>query len=476
MAPENVGSALLFVWLLLSHTAVFAGDITSGPANTGFQMLEEPVNPRNVALGNAGTALAGKGFAGYNPALPFLVKKSYLSAEYGMHPKADLKHAQLETAILFERWFMGLSVHSESIDDIYATTWLGGLPSGDVSFSSQFTEVSLDLGFSQWDDLAFAVSVNALQDRIEEEYAYAFTISAGAVFNPVPDRLYCGLSLLNLGIVTSPMNVTDNGKNWGKGERVPFNSRLGLAWKDVLRDIGYTIAFDVVYRNVRDPDLPFTRYIADRFTFPLGIEVRPVAPLALRIGKRINHATEAISFGLGLDLDPLTVDASFVIPKLVDDSEIKWVTGITYYLRKPEKKSKTTSRPTKTETPIIITPDTTTTHTTVPAKDSLSVTKAEPESVDTDTGQPSESIDDETVPTDSTSPRPPEIPSTPLRNSPEQTKDTDTVQQSPPHSHQQTPHPVSGVQTPAATPGSVVPPMNPVQNPGVQDSTIKTQP
>ena len=332
--------ALLPVGITCFFCSVFAAGITGDAANTGFHLLEEPVNPRFIAMGFSGTALAGKGFASYNPALPFLVHRTYLAAEYGTHPRADLKHTQLETALQIKNLFFGLSLHNESIDNIYETNIWGWLPYYDTPFSAQFTNISLTAGYRALDNLGIALGVNGMQDRIYNEYAYAISFSAGAVMNPIPDRLYIGFSVLNVGFST-PMLGADSGSVWGDGERLPMNSRLGMAWTHSVKDMPYTVAFDIVYRNVRDRDDPFTRHIQERFSFPLGFELRPVPPLALRIGKRINFPTEILNFGIGFNLDPLQVDASFVIPRLVDDAEIKWLTGITFFLKTKKKEPET---------------------------------------------------------------------------------------------------------------------------------------
>ena len=41
---------------------------------------------------------------------------------------------------------------------------------------------------------------------------------------------------------------------------------------------------------------------------------------------------DKFSFGLGLRFAPITMDASFVITKWVDDSGLKWLIGLAYSL------------------------------------------------------------------------------------------------------------------------------------------------
>lgn len=330
-----------------------AYDITQDAANTGFHFLEEPINPRFLAMGTAGTAQKGKGFSFYNPAIPFLLKRTYLAVEYGQHPKADFNHPQLEGVLFLERWFFGLSFNNASINDIYETNFWGNLPFYGASFSQQCINISFNAGFSQWSDFAFALGINGTQDRIHDEYAYALSFNAGAVYTPIPEHLTIGLSILYLGTST-PMLGNDSKGAWGEGESLPVNSRFGVAWTDSLKQIPYTVAFDIVYRNVRDKSDEFKKHISDRFTFPLGAEIWVLPPLAVRIGKRINMLTEVIHFGLGLRFDPLTVDASFIVPKFVDDAELKWRTGITYYLK--TKKAKQPGEKATVTKPTIVPP------------------------------------------------------------------------------------------------------------------------
>jgi hypothetical protein len=337
-----------------------AGDAAEDAANTGFQLLEEPVNPRVIGMGSAGTALRSGGFAYYNPASPYLINRTYLSASYGGYPRADWDRVSLEGVISLEKWFIGVDLHTEAVTDLYRVDWTGKWPDMGHSSSWQFTNLSLDVGYSHWEDFAFALCFNYMQEHLFDYYAYALSGSAGVLYIPIPDRLFVGLSLTNIRFASTPMVGKDNGSAWGDGERLPLNSRFGLVWSDKIRKIPYTVALDIVYRNVRDRDLPFSRYIQDRFTVPVGIEVCPIGPLALRLGKRFNHPTEIINFGVGFTVDFLSTDVSFVIPKLVDDAEMKWLANITYYLIKKRHPKPPDFAPQKTAPPQTTVADTAT--------------------------------------------------------------------------------------------------------------------
>ncbi len=317
--------------VFISRLAVFADKVKEDAANTGFQLLEEPVNPRFIAMGTAGTALSGSGFSYYNPALPFLIKETYFTIEYGQYPQGDLQRGHFEVSIPVKNWFFCFSPRSESVNDIYRTYWEGKPPNLDAPTSAQLTHIALDIGYSQWENFAFALSVNGIQDRIFDYYAYALSVSAGAVYIAIPEHLIFGFSVLHLGTTTSFLDTT---MNWSEGESLPVNSRLGVSWTDMLKSISYTVSLDIVYRNVRDTENPYTRYIQNRFTVPVGLEIKPIDQLSIRMGKRINMPTEIIDFGAGLNLYPFAVDISFVIPKLMDDTEIKWLTSISCFLRR----------------------------------------------------------------------------------------------------------------------------------------------
>ncbi|MBD3392969.1 MAG: hypothetical protein GF418_12760 [Chitinivibrionales bacterium] len=293
--------------------------VRANAANVGFQLLEEPVNPVLIGMGSAGTAVPSRGFAYYNPALPALAGRPYVSLEYGGHPAGDLRSPLFETAWPFQKWFIGASAFTAAVDGIISTDWFGRI-NENAEFSWQTTHLALTVGRIRSNRFAIGVCLNGVQERLAEYVSYGLSASAGAVASPLPGKLTIGLSAFHLGTATS---MLDTALDWGEGARFPKSGRLGVAWIDTLKTIGYSAALDIVFRNADK-----------RIMVPAGIEIRPIEQVALRIGKRFNHDTEILNLGAGLDIAPLSGDFSFVIPKLVDDVELKYRVAVTYTLKK----------------------------------------------------------------------------------------------------------------------------------------------
>ena len=316
-------SALLYSLLLFGAVSSAYGAIDTIAAKAAFQFLEESVSPRQIAMGNAGTAMPGAGFCTYNPAQPFFSGDPALSLGYSPLPD-DLNAVFAEGFFNREDLFFGMHLSNYSITGIIPSTLDKG-PNENAAFSSGFSLVSLVAGVRR-ERYALAVTASGMQDRIGVSTAYGVSVSAGAAYAAVPGRLSLGLALLNEGTTTG---YTEDTKNWGEGDRMPRSMRLGAAFSDTLMRLPVTAALDVVYRDVGDK-VQKVKNIAPRLIVPLGVEVWPTEYVALRLGKRINFETELINFGLGFRFRPLSFDMSFVIAKLYQDVEVKPAFGLTY--------------------------------------------------------------------------------------------------------------------------------------------------
>jgi len=285
--------------------------------DAGFQMIEEPVDPRAIAMGTAGTALDTRGFFYYNPAQPALSASNYLSFEYGQQ-SGDVRRAMIEGGWNFRKWYLAAGVPTTTISDIQAADERGTLP---LFFSSQTTMVAL-AGGVVWKDLAVGLGLHGIQDRIDTYAGYALSVSAGATYRLLSDRLTVGAAGFFPRFLTTTRGMLT--EEWGEGAILNRAARLGAAWQDSIRSIGYAAALDLVYNDA-----------LENVSVPVGIEVRPVRMLAIRLGKRFNHDTDKFNFGLGFRLAPISADVSFVITRWVDDTGLKWLFSLAYSLPRP---------------------------------------------------------------------------------------------------------------------------------------------
>jgi len=292
------------------------GNIDNSPRSRGygFLMLEEPLSPANIAMGSVGTALGGYGFRYYNPVQPFFspTGSSYASAEFGRMP-GDVNRGGIETAVLFPNWFSAVGFFSSAVD--YQTSDEHG--PGAIA-SSGTTVGALSVGYIR-DNAAIGTALTMAEDRVWVGSSYgAFSLSFGLGYKLLDGKLCLGAAWMN-GVGWS-RGFAGDGSNWQEG-RVPMFARAGAAWSDTLPlwSLPYTVAADLAYS---DED--------GTFSVPVGLDVKVLPYINVRIGKRINWENEVISLGIGFNIDRLSFDAAFTPTVFVDDYEMKWSMGFTY--------------------------------------------------------------------------------------------------------------------------------------------------
>lgn len=335
---------IFIIMQIVIYSSLFAAEPSPDAAMTGFQFLEEPTSPELIGLGYTGVASGGMGGFFYNPAKYSLMMSPSFQLEFGRYNKADANKVNFELSIPVKKSFISYGMRVFSIDGIEKVDDFGGLPYG--SFSERGLKLSLGTGFELNKYLDFGISVSGITHNILNDYAYGLHFGAGVIGSPIPGKLNIGLSIVNFGFATGMKDATEK---FGEGEDLPVNSRLGVVWMDTLKTIDYRILFDVVYRNVWDRDDDFTHHISDRFTFPFGLEVRPVAPFAIRAGKRINFPTEIINLGMGLNTSIIDFDFGLVVNSLSGDGEADWTASFTYRFVKKDKEKKAISKVLKDE-------------------------------------------------------------------------------------------------------------------------------
>ncbi|MDR2578050.1 MAG: hypothetical protein LBC70_04450 [Chitinispirillales bacterium] len=315
MYKNAISIISLLILLIAAITPAHSQD-NDDPRNRGygFMMLEEPINPRNIAMGSVGTALGGWGFRYYNPAQPFFSGMSYVSAEFGQMP-GGVSKGGFESAMVLPDMFTAFSFYSSSVGFETRDERGEGSP-----VSSSTTIGSVSAGVIR-ENLSVALSLNMADDRIWVLDNYrAITLGAGLGYKLAGDKLNLGAAMFHHLAWCRGFGESRSTWGWG-GSQVPKFIRAGAAWTDTLQSLPFTVAADVVHS---DED--------GKLTVPVGLEVNVLPSVSLRIGKRIGWDYEVMSFGLGLNIDRITFDAAFVPTKFVSDYEMKWSMAFTYRL------------------------------------------------------------------------------------------------------------------------------------------------
>jgi len=278
-----------------------------------YNFLEEPINPRAMAMGSAGTALGCGGASFYNPAALSLRKAPYIAFEFGKLYD-DLGRGYLETGWLFPGWFTGLSFQSQSVQFQYATEQ-GKVDSYGLQ---QSAAGSLTGGFRK-NNFALGVGINGIYDRLAGSSSWGFSLSGGAVYSLIPGVLDIGAAYMHgYGRGTGYLDTTNALHN----NQLPSSARIGTAFQHSINgNFPFVISADFVYN---------TNY--EKLTVPLGVEMWVLPALAVRLGKQFNHPADLFSAGVGLQWENLKFDASFVPFRLVSETNVKWSIGLTYEL------------------------------------------------------------------------------------------------------------------------------------------------
>jgi len=307
---------------LISPQAYAAVDSTAG--NAGFQFLDIPPSPRQIAMGWTGTALGANGFAYYNPASPFIEQNTFLSVGYAPMP-FDQSIAHAQGSCVISNFFVGANITNLVVNGIYPASF-DHEPDYNTPFSYNGSLLSLNGGFMS-DRFGIGVTMNGLQEQIGSATAYGISASIGLVLT-VNNNLTAGAAALQFG---SSTGFTDETRGWGQGYALPRSGRVGLAFCDTVIHVPYTLTGDMVYRDVGLRGTPLSQRFS-RVSVPLGIEVRPTSYVAVRLGKRFNYDTELFTCGAGLSWSMISFDLAFAFKNYVSSFEADPFFSLTYTL------------------------------------------------------------------------------------------------------------------------------------------------
>lgn len=303
-----------------------AVDSTAG--NAGFQYIDVPPSPRQIAMGWAGAALGENGFAYYNPAAPAIDKTSFLSIGYASLP-FDYSVVHAQGSCMISNFFIGANITNHVVSGIFPSNDTG--VNYNTPFSYDGTLIALNAGFIN-DRLGIGLTVNGLQEQIGTSAAYGISASLGLVYT-LTRNITLGAAGLHLGTSTG---FTDDTRKLGKGYPLPRSARAGAAFTDTIYRVPFTVTGDIVYRDVGLKVVHLSQ-LEPRVTVPLGIEVWPTSYVAIRAGKRLNDDSQLFTFGAGLHWSMLSFDLAITLASIVSDVQVEPFFSLTYALGKAVK-------------------------------------------------------------------------------------------------------------------------------------------
>ncbi len=279
--------AIATVLVLLSTMSVYS----QSAGNTGLSFLKYGFGARNIAMGDAGTALSND-LTGlfYNPAKLALTNKS-------------------EVLFMHNQWIQDVS--SEVIG---AKTVLGGIPfavgfnvtsidgieyreiPGEpiTEFDANYFYGSLSTGFFVTDEISFGAGIKYLYEGLLNDQASGFGFDLGLNYLLPFEGLTTSAVIKNVGSMNSLRS---------ESTKLPTEFRLGTAYAYNLEDLKLYFICGLEYQKYLGTDVNHLNF---------GAEVLYNRLFAIRAGYQTGYESRGFTAGIGLMWGNLKFDYAFL--------------------------------------------------------------------------------------------------------------------------------------------------------------------
>ena len=278
---------IVFVFII-SSTVMFS----QSAGNTGLSFLKYGFGARNIAMGDAGTALSND-LTGlfYNPAKLVLTDKSEVVF---MHNEWVQDVSSEVIGVKTEFWDIPIAVgfNVTSVKDIPFRT----IPSPDpeTSFSANYFFGSLSTGLFVTDEISFGASFKYLYEGLLNDEASGFGLDFGLNYLLPYKGLTASAVVKNIG----SMNALRS-----ESTKLPTEFRLGTAYTYNLEDSKFDFTGGVEFQKYLDTD-------DNHFNF--GGEVLYNKLIAARAGFQTGYESRGFTAGIGLMWGNLKFDYAFL--------------------------------------------------------------------------------------------------------------------------------------------------------------------
>lgn len=277
----------LLLLLLLTTTVAYS----QSAGNTGLSFLKYGFGARNIAMGDAGTALSNDlTNLFYNPAKLALTDGSevlFMHNEWIQDVRSEVVGAK--TTIFGLPFALGFNV--TSIDGIEYRE-IPGEPI--TTFNANYFFGSLSTGFFVTDEISMGLSFKYLYEGILNDEATGFGFDFGINYVLPYEGVTASIVLKNVG----SMNELRN-----ESTKLPAEVRIGTAYTYSLEDTKFDFTGGVEFQKYLDTE-------DNHFNF--GAEVLYNKLIALRAGYQSGFESRGFTTGAGLMWGNLKFDYAFL--------------------------------------------------------------------------------------------------------------------------------------------------------------------
>ena len=273
--------------IILSTAAIFS----QSAGNSGLSFLKYGFGARNIAMGDAGTALSND-LTGlfYNPAKLALTEKSevlFMHNEWIQDVSSEVIGVKTEFwNIPFALGFNVTSVSGIEYREI---------PGDPISkFDANYFFGSLSTGFFVTDNISFGASFKYLYEGLLNDEAYGYGLDFGLNYLLPYEGLTVSTVIKNIG----SMNALRN-----ESTKLPTELRLGAAYTYNLEDSKFDFTGGAEFQKYLDTD-------DNHFNF--GGEVLYNKLIAARVGYQTGYISRGFTVGVGLMWGNIKFDYAFL--------------------------------------------------------------------------------------------------------------------------------------------------------------------
>jgi hypothetical protein len=279
---------LPFISILLLNVSAVA----QSAGSTGLSFLKFGYGARNIAMGDAGTALSND-LTGlyYNPAKLAETDKSevlFMHNEWIQDVNSEVIGAKTE---LWNIPF-ALGFNVTSVKDIQYRSIASTEP--ETVFDANYFFGSLSTGFFVTDEISFGATIKYLYEGLLNDEATGYGIDLGINYLFSLKGLTSSVVLKNIG----SMNALRN-----QSTKLPTELRIGGAYTTKLSNSDFDFTGGLEYQNYLTPN---------ESHFNLGGEVLYNKLFAVRAGYQTGYESRGFTAGIGLMWGNLKFDYAFL--------------------------------------------------------------------------------------------------------------------------------------------------------------------